>query len=175
MSKKTQIFAAALALLITACSDQQTRDINEAADSMNDCEKIQALISAHQNGFEKIRFSPKKTTKMDIWQSRYHLIGDSCQIWQWGPGNTDYVCSIISPDESIARERFEMAKKITSECLDKSWKLTESPRKIGTGNKAVFAQENNNTVVASHVIETRGLFNTEWATYFFIGDRSDQL
>jgi hypothetical protein len=164
-----------LIFLTTACADKQSRAINDAAATMTDCEKIEALVAAHQNGFEKIRFSRQTTNKMDIWRSRYHLVGDRCQIWHWGPGNTDYVCSLISPDEQIARERFDTAKSITRQCLDDNWKLTESNRKIGTGTKAVFARDGNNTVVATHVVETRGLFNTEWATYYFIGDRSDQL
>lgn len=176
MNKKTGLLiSASLILLTTACADKQSREINEAAATMSDCEKIEALVAAHQNGFEKIRFSKQTTNKMDIWRSRYHLVGDRCQIWHWGPGNTDYVCSLISPDEQIARERFETAKAITRQCLDTSWELIESSRKIGTGNKAVYAQDGNNTVVATHVVETRGLFNTEWATYYFVGDRSDQL
>ena len=176
MNKKIKLLASlSLTLLISACMNQQSMEINQAAAQMSECEKIEALITEHLNNFEKLRFSKKTTGKMDIWQTRYHLVGDSCQIWNWGPGNSDYVCSVISPEQSIARERYEKAKTITRQCLDNSWKLTESSRKIGTGSKAVFAQNGNNTVVATHVIETRGLFNTEWATYYFIGDRSDQL
>jgi hypothetical protein len=176
MKNKTRILmSVGLILLVCACADQQSMEINQVAATMTDCEKIEALITAHSNGFEKLRFSKKTTVKMDIWQTRYHLVGKDCQIWNWGPGNSDYVCSIISPEQSIAMERFEKAKKITRQCLDSTWKATESNRKIGTGSKAVFAQSGNDTVVATHVIETRGLFNTEWATYYFVGDRSDQL
>lgn len=176
MKHKTKLLLSiVLILLVSACIDQQSMKINAAATLMSDCEKIDALITEHRNGFEKLRFSKKTTVKMDIWQTRYHLVGKNCQIWNWGPGNSDYVCSIISPEQSIAMERFEKAKKITRQCLDSTWKLTESRRKIGTGSKAVFAQDGNDTVVATHVIETRGLFNTEWATYYFVGDRSDQL
>lgn len=176
IQKKVRLVASvSLVLLATACEQQQTRELNATAAGMSDCEKIDALIAAHQNGFEKIRYSKQSTNKMDIWRSRYHLVGNNCQIWSWGKGNSDYVCSLISPDEDIARERFEKAKTTTRQCLDSSWKLTESTRKIGNGSKIVFSQNGNDTVVATHVVETRGIFNSEWATYYFIGDRSDQI
>jgi hypothetical protein len=120
--KKTRIvLVSGLALLTVACVDQQSRELNAAAAHMSDCEIITALIAAHHNDFKKIRYSVQNANKIDIWKSRYHLVGNNCQIWSWGAGSSDYVCSLISPDEEIARKRFEKAKTITRQCLDDSW------------------------------------------------------
>lgn len=167
--------ALSLHLVLSGCADQKTQAIQDTAATMSTCEKIEALVNAHQNGFEKLRFSQQTTNKMDIWRTRYHLVGDRCQIWSWGAGNTDYVCSLISPNRETAEEHFEKAKAITRQCLDNSWEMSIIPRQIGNGTKAVFAQKDNNTVVATHVVEIHGIFNTEWATYYFVGDHNDQL
>ncbi len=169
------LVALSLSILFTACADQETQKNNEAIVNMSSCEKIQALIGAHKDQFKQIRYARQTTNRMDIWRTRYHLIGDRCQIWDWGSGNTDYVCSLIAPEQELAEQRYEKAKQTTRECLDSSWQLTEQARKVGQGSKAVYAQQGNNTVVATHVVKIRGLFNTEWITYYFVGDRNDQL
>jgi hypothetical protein len=162
--------------LITLCSSCSllSNPEKEHVAAMSGCEKVNALIAAHGNGFEHLKMAQSTTKRVNVWKARYHLVGDSCQIWGWG-NRSDYVCSKIAPTEDIARQWYEKAKTETRQCLSDQWQLQESPRKVGTGTKAVFSKAGSNTVVTVHAVETRGVFKSEWAAYYFVGDLNQDL
>lgn len=163
-----------LALSATACVEN-THSTKAMVDAMSSCEKVNALIKSHSDGFSKIRTNKSITPRIDIWKARYHLVGDSCQVWGLSDNRFDYVCSATAPTEYVARQWYEKAKIETDKCLDDSWTMSESPRSIGNGDKAVFSQKNSDLKIATHVIETRGLFKSEWATYYFVGNSQEEL
>ena len=159
-----------ICLILSSCVDQQTRERDVVVKNMSNCEKVQGLIKAHEGGFVNIRERKTVTNKMDIYSARYQLVGDRCQVWHWGAGDIDYVCSVISPSNEIANEYYIKAKNFTQECLGEEWILTESPRQVGNGTKAIFKKSGENTIVATHIVQTQGLYKTEWGTYYFVGD-----
>ncbi len=164
---------ATTAFLLIAC-ETQAPEADQVAQ-MSQCEKVRALINAHPNKFEKLRTNPKPSNKITIWDARYHLVGKNCQVWGWGQGKTDYMCSLTAPNQQIAMDNYNRAKSATQACLGNDWQLQEMPRKLGEGVKAVFSHPGSETVVAVHAVETNGLRNDEWTAYFFVGDASDEL
>jgi len=169
------VIATASSAVLAACIDTQTREQDAAVAAMSSCEKVQALIRSHDLEFERVRNVRRTANMMDVWTTRYHLVGDSCQVWDWGGGNSSYVCSVVSPNEELAREMYNRAIKVTRECLDEDWALSERKRKLGTGDKAIFRKPGEDSAVATHVIETPGIFKSEWTTYYFVGDSTDEL
>ena len=172
MRKPYLLFPLAAALL-TGCGMQNAEDATVA--KMSTCEKVMALVDAHPNKFEKIRHNLQSTRQITVWDARYNLVGKNCQIWGWGSGKTDYMCSLTSPNQETAKENFTKAKELTQACLGSNWQLTETPRKVGNGIKAAFSRPNSHTVVALHAVETRGVIKEEWTTYLFVGDANSDL
>ncbi|WP_439133649.1 hypothetical protein [Pseudomaricurvus sp.] len=172
MLKPYHFFPFAAALL-AGCGMQSAEET--AVAKMSQCEKVMALVDAHPGKFENIRKNLQSTRKITVWDARYHLVGKNCQVWAWGSGKTDYMCSLTAPNKETAQESFNKAKDLTQSCLGSNWQLSEAPRKVGNGIKATFTRPNSDTVVALHAVETRGVIKDEWTTYFFVGDASDEL
>lgn len=172
---KTLRYLAPIALLTLAGCETQTSEEAETIAKMSNCEKILALVDAHPNKFSRLRMNSKSTGAITVWDARHHLVGKNCQVWGWGKGKTDYMCSKTAPNQEIAMEYFNTAKSLTESCVGTSWSLTERPRKLGTGIKAVFSREDSPTVVSVHAVETKGLLKNEWTTYFFVGDTNDDV
>lgn len=162
------------ALALSGCEMQSSEDAKIVA-SLSACEKVLALVDQHPKKFDKIALNPRASRRMTIWEARYHLVGKNCQVWGWGKGKTNYMCSQTAPSKELAIEHFTKAKQLTQSCLGADWSLTERPRKLGTGVKAVFSQPNRPTVVSVHAVETKGLFKEEWTAYFFVGDSNEEI
>jgi hypothetical protein len=171
---KKMALALPFTLLLSSC--EMVPQEPEAIKQMSLCEKVQALLKEHDNRFKALRTSsPTRSRSIVVWDARYHLVGNNCQIWEWGKGNANYVCGLSTPNKDMAIERFNKAKEETRQCLDQTWELEERPRKIGNGLKATFSLPGGNTVAAVHAVETRGVFKSEWSTYFTVGNRNDEI
>lgn len=164
-----------LAAITVAGCETQTSEVTESIAKLSNCEKVLALVDEHPNQFSKLRINSKNTGAITIWDARHHLVGNNCQVWGWGKGKTDYMCSKTAPNKAIAEDYFNTAKQLTQSCIGNSWTLTERARKVGTGIKAVFSRPDSPTVVAVHAVETKGLFKDEWTAYFFVGDTNDDI
>jgi hypothetical protein len=162
-------YLAPLAALSLMGCETPTSEQADMVANLSSCEKVLALVDEHPNQFSQLRLNSKSTGAITVWDARYHLVGNSCQVWGWGKGKNDYVCSKTAPNKAIAQEYFDTAKQLTSSCIGDNWTLSEQPRKVGTGIKAVFSRESSPTVIAVHAVETKGLFKDEWTTYFFVG------
>ena len=154
-------------------TEDKERDAKVAAMSV--CEKITGLIEGHDKGFPVLRLQKTHAKLMDVWKARYHLVGDSCQVWDWGKGSSSYMCSLTSPNKETALQYYEEAKKVAGECLGAQWTLGESARALGEGKKAQFTRAGSDTVLGVHAVATPGLFRQEWTTYFFVGNPNDAL
>jgi len=168
-------YIAPLAALTLAGCETQTSDESDAIAKLSNCEKVLALVDEHPNQFSRLRVNSKSTGAITVWDARHHLVGKNCQVWGWGKGKTDYMCSKTAPDQAIAQEYFDTAKQLVQSCIGNSWSLSERARKVGTGVKAVFSRENSATVIAVHAVETKGLFKDEWTAYFFVGDSNEEI
>ncbi len=162
------------AIAVTGCETQTSEEAKTIA-KLSNCEKVLALVDEHPNQFSKLRMNSKNTGTITVWDARHHLVGNNCQVWGWGKGKTDYMCSKTAPSQAIATDYFNTAKQLTQNCIGDDWTLNERPRKVGTGVKAVFSRENSPTVIAVHAVETKGLFKDEWTAYFFVGDTNEDI
>lgn len=138
------------------------------------CEKIQKLIADYDNGFQSVMGTRRATARMDIWQTNYHLVGNACEIWGWGSGKKDYMCSRTFPSQAIAEDRFKEVKTELQACLT-GWQITEQGHQSGTGKKVVFQLGDRVPAVSLHVVNTQGLFKSEWSAYVFVGDTSNKI
>lgn len=165
----------------SACSATDVQPVSDpvpypdkAAAANEYCDGIDKLVAAHEDGFKSMRGRRNATKLMDIWQTDFHLVGNSCEIWGWGSGKVNYMCSKTLPNKEVATERYDAAKQIVEACLP-DWTLQESPRKLGEGMKALYQKDGQLPGVAIHVVATKALFKTEWSAYVFVGDPEDQL
>lgn len=139
------------------------------------CAAVDKLISDHGNKFADIRKQPRPFNAITIWQTDYEVIKDRCEIWGWGQGNINYVCSIVSPTKDVAAVRYSDSIKRLEGCLNSDWISSEAPRKVGNGLYTRFLQKDNNTAVSVHLVETPGVFNSEWTTYASVGNYSRDI
>ncbi|MFT5520346.1 MAG: hypothetical protein ACI9IA_000937 [Enterobacterales bacterium] len=144
--------------------------IDKKVNQMSSCDKVQALIKSHNTNFDQVKEQKSSTKLLDIWSSRYHLIGKNCQVFGWGGGKSSYSCSITSPGEMVAMEQYINAKTDIQACLGDTWTLEERARRGKKGMVAIFTNGQSNTDVATHAFETNGIFNDEWTNYVFVGD-----
>lgn len=173
--KLAQVACVAGAMLLGACTTVEEQAMDSQVSDLTPCEKLQALITGHGKGFPVLRTTKSTTRYMDIWRARYHLVGDSCQVWGWGEDKFSYVCTLTEPNKDVAMEHFNLAKERASTCLGASWKVEEGPRKEGEGVRARFTKQGSSTAVSVLAVASPTLFKTEWRTYYFVGDPSDAL
>jgi|TARA_B110000116_G_C16797741_1_gene567955 hypothetical protein len=167
-----------LTVLITAAATtlygcNQYQRLEQA--KIEPCDAIDKLVADHSNNFADIRIRPRPFNSITIWQTDYEVIQDRCEIWGWGSGKFNYVCSIVSPTKDVAATRYHDSVKRVKGCLNSNWVATENPRQVGNGVHTRFIQANNPTTVSLHLVETPGVFSSEWTTYASVGNYSDKL
>ena len=133
------------------------------------CEKIEALIKEYDNSFERIKLKSLNNRISKIWQAKYHLVGNSCQVWAWGTNSTTYACSLTAPNKETAQNYFDKAKNVTQGCLADSWSMNEQARKNNDGMKVEFTNKDSDIAIAAHMVPTAGLFKSEWTVYYYVG------
>ena len=172
--RTARLLSLGLIIAASACSatDVNTAKLDTATNGY--CQGLNKLVAAYADDFKSLKGQRNATRYMDIWQTEFQLVGNSCEIWGWGSGKENYVCSKTLPNQEVATERYEAAKGIIQACLP-NWSLQESPRKLGEGQKALYQKNGELPGVAVHMVATKGLFRSEWTAYVFVGDPNDQL
>ena len=156
-------------ITLTSCANQNTIAQQQLEPINNACQKIDLLIKAYDNNFEQLKETQIKARVSNIWQAKYHLIGNNCKIWTWGSDQTTYSCNTIEVDEESAREYYEGAKEVVQQCLGNEWQLTESSRNHDDGLKAEYTTKNQATTLSTHLVPSSGLFQSKWSVYYYIG------
>ena len=162
-------------LLLTACVAQDPSKNNAYLKQANSspvvrpCDKIDALINEYDNNFDRIKLKTINNRISKIWQAKYHLVGNSCQVWAWGSNSTTYACNVSAPDQESAQIYFDQAKKVTRGCLADDWQMNEQARNNDDGFKVEFTNNKNDITIATHMVPTAGLFKSEWTVYYYVG------
>ena len=170
--KRLKFLAIAAVAFSSSCT---LTEPHETKSSDQYCNDLKGLIGAYDNHFDRLKGTRSDTRRMDIWKANRHLVGGNCEIWGWGYGKTDYICSHNFPTEAIAREIYKNVQASIKQCLGDSWAMNERPRKLGNGDKTWFQKGQSLPTVSVHVVETAGVFKSTWSAYVFIGDPSDSL
>jgi len=160
---------AASILTVSSCANQNTIAQQQLEPVSNPCQKIDLLMNAYQSNFEQLKETSVKARVSNIWQAKYHLIGENCKIWSWGGNQTTYSCNTTEVDEATARDYFNGAKETLKKCLGKDWQLAESKRKNDDGLKAEYTTKNNPLSLSTHLVPNSGLFQSKWSVYYYIG------
>lgn len=168
-------FLFTLILILQACTPVKAPDVAASKKPAELCNEVNSLIDQHQLGFKQLKRNLVISSRMDIWQAKFHLVGNDCEIWRWSNGKQAYMCSQVVPDESIALEKYNKAINFSRQCLGDSWKIENIERKHGRSFRAIFSKPGSKTVASIHRVKTEGLFKTEWSVYYFIGDRDQTL
>jgi hypothetical protein len=163
---------------LSACSLQDPTkkqaylEQNKPSPVVNPCEKVDALIAEYSNNFDRIKEDNIhiKNSISKIWRAKYHLVGNSCQVWARGAESHTYACSLIAPDEATAIDYFTKAKQTTQRCLGTSWGMIEADRNNDSGKKITFSQPGSALTLATHMVPTAGLFKSEWTVYYYVGN-----
>jgi len=164
-----------LALLaLTGCTTTRDTAQDKQVEALTTCEKIDALVKGHQAGFPQLRMTGGSSAGIaQVWPARYHLVGNDCQVWQWGKGKFSYVCSLQEPGQELAMAHLEKARDITRQCLDASWAQATTARDMGVGSRIQFSKPGVDTVISLVAAETPTVFKDEWRTYYLVGDPQD--
>ena len=176
--KSTQlILLVSTSILITSCSNQNSYSADNSPSKKlpkitNPCTKVNALISEYDNDFNTLKLKKINTRISQIWKAKYHLVGDSCQIWSWGGDKHTYSCSNTAPNKEIADYYFQNAKNTAKGCLGTEWTIKESTRKNDNGYKIEFNNKSSDLMLAAHAVPTASLFKSEWTIYYYIGSVS---
>lgn len=159
----------------TGCSTSKKEEVTVTLSKEELCVQVKQLISQHEDNFNNIKGKRIVTPIMDIWETKYQLIGKSCQIWGWSDGKQTYMCSQTMPNKQAAIEKHTKAVQFSKQCLGSKW----SVKNIGSKNKSafrtIFSKPGLQTVASIHRVKTAGLFDSEWTVYYFIGDRDKSL
>jgi hypothetical protein len=163
---------------LSACSLQDPTkkkaylEENKPSPVVNPCKKVDALIAEYSNNFDRIKEDNIhiQNSISKIWRAKYHLVGNSCQVWARGIESNTYACSLIAPDETTAMNYFSKAKNTTKACLGSSWDMVEADRKNNSGKKVTFSQARSPLTLSTHMVPTAGLFKSEWTVYYYVGN-----
>jgi len=162
-------------LFLSACNQVKTTGMDSVLREAQLCLQVKQLVNQHQNGFEQFKGRLQTTKFMDVWDAKYQLVGNNCQIWRWSNGKQAYMCSLTVPDKQLANKKIEKAVGFTSQCLGNEWLKENLQQNNSDAFRVVFSKPGENTVASIHGLKTQGLFKSEWTVYYFIGDRDHTL
>lgn len=162
-------------LSLMSCNSFYTQDLTETVPTNEICAQVKQLVAEHDKGFEQLKGHMVVSSKLDVWQANYHLIGKDCQVWRWSNGKQAYMCSRVLPDQETAIKKHDKAIAFTRQCLGQGWSSENITREQTGAVRTIFSRQGEKTVLSVHRINTRGLFDSEWTVYYFVGDRESTL
>ncbi|KEI73010.1 hypothetical protein [Endozoicomonas elysicola] len=173
---KQFVFMSFLMALLSGCSSLATKDSSTTSPSSEagqaDCQSLSTLFSKSNNNFESIRYRPSYKNKITLWESRYQLIENSCQVWQWGD-KYSYVCNEAYPDQETAQQVYQQAQGFINQCLGENpsgW-YEEQGVLEGRGEETQYLFEGQ-VRGSLRKQSTPGLFRDSWSVYFWIDSPS---
>lgn len=153
-------------VLMAGCSLPKDPALQAKADAMSGCDKVKALVTAHDKQFEGIKGPVLSQRYLDIWAAKVDAVGQGCQIWKSGE-NTTYMCTRNAPDAAVAKDWFDQTAKKMSECLP-GWRQQAANPDIDQAKGLVWT---NNEKFASVGLQLVPVGRNHWTVYYFIGDR----
>ncbi len=173
---KPLVFMTFLVALLSGCSAFSSKESPLTGPSSEgvqlDCQSLSTLFSNSNNGFETIRIRPSYKNKITLWDSRYQLIENSCQIWQWSD-KYSYVCNKAYPDQETAHQDYQQAQDFINQCLGENpggW-YEEQGVLEGRGEETQYLFEGQ-VRGSLRKQSTPGLFRDSWSVYFWIDSPS---
>ena len=156
-------------VLVAGCANQNTLAEQKLSPVTNPCQKIDLLTKAYETNFEQLKETKVKARASNIWQAKYHLIGDSCKIWSFSDNRSTYSCNTVEVEQEAARNYYQAAKNTLQQCLGDDWQLQESKRRHDEGLKAEYTTSAKDIAISTHLVPSTGVFKSKWSVYYYIG------
>ncbi|OUL58125.1 hypothetical protein [Pseudoalteromonas ulvae] len=153
--------------ILSACNATLTPEQQAEVEKLSACDKINALVKGYSNEFNGLK-SQKVTNKYaDIWQAKYQLVGDRCQISQFSGQQLAYQCQKGFNNQVDALENYKEAVAFTQACLSPdNWKMEQVSN--GQSVRTNFHLENF-PIISIHSGKTLAKMNNTWSTSFQVG------
>lgn len=147
-------------------SRQSVTPVTEAISLDQQCDLLGEIFNKSINGFRSIREQPCYLNKATRWEARYHLIDNSCEIWQWSD-KYSYICSRVVYDKDMVDNLFDEAGRLINHCLNDShiqWKQQQTVLE----KQGVETSYSINGLLRGTLrkVNTGGLFSDSWTVYF---------
>lgn len=166
--KNNRMANVALLLLLVAESAIAEDDFSKKTKTMSTCDVVKSLIAEHRNGFESLRGRRLVAKEVTIWQARYHVVGNGCEIWNSDREDAFYVCTRSAPTEDVANEYYSNSREKFRACLGKQWTEAEVPRQ-GGGTKTTFSHGDSKLAFEIHEVKVEGVRGSQWTIYYLAG------
>lgn len=142
------------------------------------CATLQGLIADYPNGFANHRGKGDNFATGTVYRATTELITGHCQIWNWGVGDSAYLCSVTNPDLQIARQRHESALNSVKACLGNNWQAQGDWRERGgdtDGYASRFYATDSDAMVSIETTVQLGGPGRHFTNFLYIGsaDRAE--
>ena len=168
--RSSSLLIALCSVFLAACSympESLTQlGSSEPVEKKAPCQPLQDVFEKSMNGFQVIREKPQYHHKATLWQSRYQLIDNRCEIWQWSD-KYSYICSKVMPDQETAETVYQKAAHYISQCLQSSpldWK--KAALALEGEEQEVQYSVNGRQRGSLKMVNSSGLFRDSWTVYF---------
>ncbi|MEM0515800.1 hypothetical protein WCN91_10320 [Pseudoalteromonas sp. YIC-827] len=158
--------ALAAVILLAGCASPAQKQQQTYVDNLSSCDKIQALMSAYDNQFDGLKMARTQSKFIDSWQSRYHLVGESCQISALHERTYAYSCQQTYADKDAALAIHQKASDFTRQCLGEGW--YEQQKESENSLRTTFVKDDETPSVSIHTGKSLSR-KTPWMTSYDIG------
>ncbi|MDN3651384.1 hypothetical protein QWY77_01110 [Thalassotalea ponticola] len=155
---------------LSSCSINDSSNSQPPISLTDPCEKINALLKEYDNNFDRLKLEQSNLKLSQVWKAKYHLVGESCQIWAWGTEKYTYACSLSAPNKQVIDQYFNNAKATAKRCLSNDWISSESTKADNQGYKIEFSSDKSSAKLAAHAVPSGNVFKSQWTIYYYFGN-----
>ncbi|SDW78566.1 hypothetical protein [Marinobacter mobilis] len=155
-------------LIVTGCSHMQ--QLTRGTDDV--CGSLQQLIDDYDNGFAGFRGKGTQMPLSTVYDAKVELVEGHCQIWNWGQGDSAYLCSASNRDLETARQRHERSLAAVRGCLGSPWQEEGDWRERNgetDGYASRFRSPETHAVVSVQTTLQTGGPGRRYTNFLFIG------
>lgn len=160
-------------VLVSACNTTLTNDQQQYVDNLSPCEKLNGLLDSYNDGFEVLKAYKIDNKYTNIWQPKYHLLNNSCQIIGLDNSKARYQCTEQFDQPDLSINRYEWASQQIEMCLGKQW-LKQEFNKDDMG-KRIYSNGSVNANITVSYGKTLSKFSGQWQTTFELGGPLKEL
>lgn len=161
---------------IAGCSSMQ--QLTAGTDDV--CGSMHQLIADYDNGFANFRGKGTTLPISTVYDAKVELVDGHCQIWNWGRGDSAYLCSATNSSLDVAKQRHEKSLETVRSCLGSDWQEEGEWRERNDetdGYASRFRSTGSNALVSVQTtVQTSGP-GRRFTNFLYIGSegRSDSM
>lgn len=165
-------FALTASLLVASgCSNLQP--LTAGTDDV--CGGLQQLIDDYDTGFSAFRGKGTQLPMSTVYDAKLELLEGHCQIWNWGQGDSAYLCSASQRDLEVATARHQKSLAVVRACLGPQWQEEGDWRERNgetDGYASRFRSADSNALVSVQTNVQTGGPGRRYTNFLYIGGES---